>query len=493
MSDIEPQVVDASEQETDDPQDEQTEASSKNTFRTIVTLLGLIVVAFWSSWAMSDRGDSDIQDVDYHVDEAVEALYKRDLPSVVYHRNALRTIQNENGSKTANVAAELFTAFIFYNANDYLGSNDLISKFEQLSTELITDDNGLNSDMQVIQKLDMISKCVECLNHMELQRRHRGDAEVLSMLPKMSDLHQILTDVIQTHPECIEAHRILTAMYSDIGDMDGALRHALQVADLDRTDSSIYRFMGNIHKDYELWRDALDNYQSSLERSPYQSGQDLDWTGREEILFDIAEIQIQLLEFENALETLSKIRDFAQRYALQATCHYNLGDKETAAKLVSKALSTKDVPKPALMLQGSILVENKQFTEAITLLKRGKELDPYDFELIYKLGEAHRGNKDNDAAEACFEESSKLREKREAFADLHQLAIEEPGNSGTLVQLGKVAAELGKYKLARHWCTSALQIDSGNIEAQQTLAQIQQQMQQQSIPPNSSTDAVIPN
>ena len=103
------------------------------------------------------------------------------------------------------------------------------------------------------------------------------------------------------------------------------------------------------------------------------------------------------------------------------------------------------------------------------------------------------GNKDNDAAEACFEESSQLREKREAFADLHQLAIEEPGNSGTLVQLGKVAAELGKYKLARHWCTSALQIDSGNTEAQQTLAQIQQQMQQQSLSPDSSTDAVTPN
>ena len=94
---------------------------------------------------------------------------------------------------------------------------------------------------------------------------------------------------------------------------------------------------------------------------------------------------------------------------------------------------------------------------------------------------------------ACFEESSQLREKREAFADLHQLAIEEPGNSGTLVQLGKVAAELGKYKLAQHWCTSALQIDSGNIEAQQTLAQIQQQMQQQSLSPDSSTDAVTPN
>jgi tetratricopeptide (TPR) repeat protein len=493
MSDIERQVIDEAEHEQDDLRDHQTAASSKNTFRTIATLLGLIVVAFWSSWAMSDRGDSEIQDLDYHVDEAVEAIYKRDVPSVVYHRNALRSIHNQNGSQTANVAAELFTAFIFYNANDYLGSNDLVSTFEQLSTELITGGDGLNSDMQIIQKLDMISKCIECLNHMELQRRHRGDAEVLSMLPKMSDLHQILTDVIQTHPECIEAHRILTAMYSDIGDMDGAMRHALQVADLDRTDSAIYRFMGNIHKDYEQWRDALDNYQSSLERSPYQSGQALDRTGREEILFDMAEIQIKLLEFESALETLSKIRDFAQTYALQATCHYNLGAKAKAANLVAVALSADNSLKPALMLQGSILVENSQFEEAISLLERGKELDPYDFELIYKLGEAHRGNKDNDAAEACFEESSQLREKREAFADLHQLAIEEPGNSGTLVQLGKVAAELGKYKLARHWCTSALQIDSGNIEAQQTLAQIQQQMQQQSLSPDSSTDAVTPN
>ena len=63
MSDIEPQVIDEAEHEQDDLRDHQTAASSKNTFRTIATLLGLIVVAFWSSWAMSDRGDSEIQDI----------------------------------------------------------------------------------------------------------------------------------------------------------------------------------------------------------------------------------------------------------------------------------------------------------------------------------------------------------------------------------------------------------------------------------------------
>lgn len=488
MSESDTQIIE--DEESSNP---VAPASRTSVVKTMAVLLGLTFVAFWSSWAMSDRGETEVQDLEYHVDEAIEAIYKRDVPSVLYHRNALRTIHNQNGSETASVAAQLFTAFIYYNANDYFGSNDLVSDFEQLSTDLITGDAGLNSDMEVIQKLDMISKCIECLNHMELQRRHRSDPEILGLLPKMSDLHQILTTVIQTQPECIEAHRMLTAMYADIGDMDRAMQHALQIAELDRTDYRIYRFMGDIHRDYEQWRDALDNYKASLERSPYQPGREPDRSGREEVLFDMAEIQIKLLEFDNALVTLAKIRDFAQTYALQATCHYNLGDKQTAEDLVTTALSVDDSLKPALMLQGSILVEKKQFEEAVALLERGKELDPYDFELIYKLGEAHRGNGDNDSAEVCFAESSTLREKREAFADLHQKAIEDPGNSDTLVELGKVAADLGKYKLAMHWFTSALQANSQNIEAQQALSQLQQQLQQQTLPASSGTEAVLPN
>ena len=46
MSDIEPQVIDEPEHDQDDLHDDQTAASSKNTFRTIATLLGLVVIAF---------------------------------------------------------------------------------------------------------------------------------------------------------------------------------------------------------------------------------------------------------------------------------------------------------------------------------------------------------------------------------------------------------------------------------------------------------------
>jgi tetratricopeptide (TPR) repeat protein len=252
--------------------------------------------------------------------------------------------------------------------------------------------------------------------------------------------------------ESVSAHRMLAKYYYDLGAMQQSLDHLRMVSILDPQDASSLRLMGAIHVDYDRNAEAVRDFRESLRREPEQIGMD-------EILGDYAESQIQLNEFEAALEILSKASRSPRQLTLMAECQLNLGGKEEAAKLIEETLQSQPTYVGALLLKGRISMEGSDPAAAVQSLRRAAELEPKNYGVRFQLaralqlvGRQEEANKENEFA-------TELGKQIEKYSELNVRAIDEPDNADLRVEIGELAVYLDKLQLAREWFQAALFID----------------------------------
>jgi len=286
--------------------------------------------------------------------------------------------------------------------------------------------------------------------------------QALYQMRHAAEAHRLWERALKLNPASINAHRWLGVLYYDLGAIDLALTHLEQASRLAPDDPRPARLMGLICKDFERYPAAVGWYQECLAR-------DADQPDHDQILLELAESQIKLSQYDSALGTLERCVRSAEQLALQAECHYGLGDADQAQRIIGEALELSPEYLPSLLLRGRILLEKGHAAETAETLSRAAALSPKDYSVHHVLVQAYARLGEQTKAREHSELAEKYKNASIEFSELHLRASKEPLNADLRYQLGKMAQELDRVDLARMWFKAALAIDPTHAGAAKAL------------------------
>jgi len=316
---------------------------------------------------------------------------------------------------------------------------------------------------------------------LELAMEHEDDAvkaaafalagELMYKLANYGEALPLLMNAIQLDPGYQNAHRLLGGLYYDTGLMQEAIIHLAQTAQLAPEDATPHRLMGLIHKDYEKYQDAIRDYREALTRDPFH-------TERENVLVEMAESQIQLLRYEPAINTLKLALDSAKVHALRADCLRQLNRLPEARQQLELSLAGNPTQFEALLLKGTLQLEDKDLADARKTLELAVNLFPQDDKCRYKLIEVYRELDEDELVEKHLAVYEPLRAKRLRFSELNVEAIQQPDDIELRYELGILARDLGKRRIAITWFQAVMKMEPGHENSARALQEIQQELSQ---------------
>jgi|GEM_PF-1155805 len=401
--------------------------------RTVFALVSVIIGVTVLSVLTLDRRTqgitfSGVRELtsEQHFQAALDALHQRHIPDVITHRNALLMLPQQDDR------ISVLNAFIALTVDNLNVAAEHLKELQDSDDPLIT------------------TYLYYIAGELAFKQKQYGDSlQALNAAIEMSD---------QAKRKLVPAYQLMASIYYDLGNMQQAMNSATIVSNLDPTNARIFRFIGMVQQDYEQWQDSLIAYQRYLELDPFG---DL----RETVIISMAEVHIKLRQFTQALTQLKRVLVTPRIYALRASCHYNLGDVQDAFDALNNALTRDPAQHEAILLKGTIEVQDRSYKKAVDTFVSGLRYYPRDDVFMYKLSEAYRGFGDADKAEELAVQSKILRTKRERFSKLNVDVIGEPTNIAMRLELGKLAEEIGKPELAVTWYQAVLTIDSQNQKA----------------------------
>jgi tetratricopeptide (TPR) repeat protein len=276
-------------------------------------------------------------------------------------------------------------------------------------------------------------------------------------LKKYQDAARLLAAAVEADPDAVDAHRWLASAYYDLGLTQPTLAELSRVAELAPADPHPHRLMGLMYKDFERYDAAVEQYRESLRR-------DANQTEREPILLEMAECQIKLQRLDDALATLAQCQPSPQRWTKEADCHYQAGRTDEARPLLDRTLQQSPADLSALLLTGTIALQDGKAPVAVDAFVRATTAYPKDHVAHYKLSQAYHRVGNHALADQHARIADELRKSRLEFSKLHQTAAAEPGNADVRCRLGVLAGEVGRPDLAQVWFQAALAIDPRHQE-----------------------------
>ena len=262
-----------------------------------------------------------------------------------------------------------------------------------------------------------------------------------------------LTAVLAAAPDSVDAHRLLAAMYYDAGVIPAAIEHLKATARLAPTDSRPHRLLGLIHNDYERYPEAVEHYRESLRRSP-------DQPDRDDVLVELAGSLVKLRSHREALATLEPLPKVDAADLIRAECLLAIGDRAAARALVDSLLRASPDDLGALVLDGSVHLEDGDPQGALGPLQRVVGRHPRDYLARLKLAQAYAGCGREAEADEARAEAERIRALRREFADLHQEAWTKPADTAVRRRLAAMAAALDRPDLEEVWLEAAAALEA---------------------------------
>ncbi|MSR56487.1 MAG: tetratricopeptide repeat protein [Planctomycetaceae bacterium] len=302
----------------------------------------------------------------------------------------------------------------------------------------------------------------------ELQHAFRDEATAVEALTvaagcfyalgRYAETIQTARSALASDEGALDARRWLAAAYYDLGAAADASLELSRISTAAPADSRPERLLGLIDFDNERFSQAVEHFREALRRDP-QPAQ------RAEILGDLAESQVKLSRFEEALETLRQCDQTAATLTLDAACEEGLGQTNLAQDRLAEALKLDSEYLPAHLSQGALLLLLGRADEAVAVLERAVQLAPYSSQAHFQLSQAYRrqGKSAQAAKQLHLMTQTQLIEFE--FAELNALASEKPNDADVRYRAGLLARKLGKPDLARMWFRAALAIEPDHAEA----------------------------
>lgn len=276
-------------------------------------------------------------------------------------------------------------------------------------------------------------------------------AQCLYKLGRFVEAIDVAHATLERDSHRTDARRWLAAAFYDLGAISDAVFELKQISSEAASDPRPARLLGLIAKDSEQYKDAIEYYRESLKRDPRQFD-------RETILVELAESQVKLSLFEEALTTLEQCQRSATVLTWQAEAKRGLGQFDEAESLLRDATALDSRYFPARLELGKLLLDQQRIDEALKELKSAANLQQMNRIVHLQLSQALRQSGQNEQADAELTRMEQIKAIEREFTDLHDSAAQHPGDLEIRLRLGELAGQLQKPELAKMWLRAAQSI-----------------------------------
>jgi tetratricopeptide (TPR) repeat protein len=291
---------------------------------------------------------------------------------------------------------------------------------------------------------------------------HALAGEALCRNRQFADAIRALTTATRLDESITDAHRWLAAVFQTIGATGPAMEALRIVSEQAPDDPRPHRILGRIYKDAQSYDPAIVEYREALRRDP-------NMPDRDEVLLELAGCLLETQRHEELAETIRQCPRSAEALTMLADSRFRENDGEYAGKLVEQALSLAPDHLEALRLRATMELSSGNVADAVETLRRTARLYPCDQRVRHLLSEAYARSGKSDLAEEQAQESTRLRDLQNRFANLRAKASADTEDAELRFQLGKVAAELGQPDLAMSWFAVAVGLDANHAGAREAL------------------------
>jgi tetratricopeptide (TPR) repeat protein len=296
------------------------------------------------------------------------------------------------------------------------------------------------------------ARAIEQFNRIRDQGKLRTVAaafsgESLFVLGSRREAERVLKFAVSQDPDIVSAHRFLSVIYFDQGDMVQAVEHLNEVARLDPKDAKPHRLMGVIYQDLDRPDDAIPAFEEALARSPQPALAN-------EIKLDLAKAKLQK---GYPLEAISLTDNLGVEEALPIRVEALLAiDRRDEAKsLLMNALELFPKNTALLRIQGEALLSDQKADQAVKVLETAIALDPVDYRVRYQLALAFTQTNQPEKAAEQQKKVKEIQQQLTELTELNQQAFGKPWDSKIRMKLAAVCEKLGKKQLAEMWSNAA--------------------------------------
>jgi tetratricopeptide (TPR) repeat protein len=307
------------------------------------------------------------------------------------------------------------------------------------------------------QAVPLLKRCQAELNLIREQGDLRIEAAALSgqcllYMKEPAEAERALTFVLKHHPDHVDAHRGLAALYYDQGALAMAMDHLKEVVRLDSEDGRAHRFMGRIYKELEQIPLALTCYEKAM-KSQLSEGLIL------EVRAEWADCLVKAKEFGPALALLQELPAngplAAELPVLRAQCLVGLDRTEEARKFLDGALTRNPKSVPMLRLRAQLFLDAQDAKAAAGLLEQAVALDPHDYESRYLLGQVYQNlNRPEEAAKER-QSAEQIKGLLTEFNHGSAEALNKPWDAALRRRLADLCIQLGRRDQADQWLQAA--------------------------------------
>lgn len=272
--------------------------------------------------------------------------------------------------------------------------------------------------------------------------------ECLFHLGEFDRAESLLIQLVAEYPDEVDAHRVLSAMYYDLGSPALALKALNQVMTLAPLDYRPHHLAGVILTDNENFAEAAKQFRLGLSKAPPEETQRV-------MQQELAKVLIRLRDFQGALHTLSGTQSSPTTDTQRAECFWSLGDAPQAARLVDEILANHPEHLNALKLKARFLEEEGRGEVAVKLLRKVLVAESFDLDARYQLVQLYGvlGKNEERAIEQI--EYNRYRALQDRLIELNQQASSDPNAVAPRRELVEVCQALGRQKLADMWQQAA--------------------------------------
>jgi tetratricopeptide (TPR) repeat protein len=279
-----------------------------------------------------------------------------------------------------------------------------------------------------------------------------------------------LTTLVQTHPDLLEAHKWLAAIFMDLNSPMQAIDHLTEWGRLDPDNGLPYRWIGFFYKGYSRPDQAAEAYAEALRRK------NLSPELRAEVVREWSEVlAVGKSKYQEALAVLDQCPEAYRQegwlLARRADCLRGQGQLDEAARCADEAVRAAPDLVDALMLRGRLYLDFEKPREALPLLEKAIRLAPYELKIHQDLLTAYKQLGDEDRASKQERLVDGLRKDLDNLSKRVQDAAARPWDDGLRVEIAKLCRKLGRQAEARTWLQAALACNPTNREARTLLTE----------------------
>lgn len=231
-------------------------------------------------------------------------------------------------------------------------------------------------------------------------------------------------------------------------------------------DARLWR--ASIWEQIEGWKEANDEYRSVLQIDPAHRGARVALAGN--LVLRLNEVEAARQEFERCLQDHP---DDPDALLGVATCERRLGNAASAERRLRSLLSHDLDPDKRAGVElelGQVLLEKREFSEAVLLLKRVVEIDPLNGAAHHALGVAYSADRQPEVAQAHFERSRVLTQQYGRLVDITTQLVSHPDRVDLRWEAGQILMDQGLDREGAAWMSTALMFDPNHQKTHEALA-----------------------